>query len=83
MGVGLAVAAGGDVSPPGAAGVLGVVSGAVVIGGVVVGVLKVATTASAVEVIVTGSNVIWSQGTVEVVVPGVLAPFPVTVSVQV
>lgn len=40
-------------------------------------------TGSAVEVMVTGNSDIWSQATVEVLVPGVLAPFPVTVPVQV
>jgi hypothetical protein len=43
----------------------------------------VAKTASAVEVMVTGNSVIWSQSMVEVLVPGVSGPFPVTVSVQV
>jgi hypothetical protein len=43
----------------------------------------VAKTASAVEVMVTGNSVIWSQPMVEVLVPGVSGPFPVTVSVQV
>ena len=43
----------------------------------------VAATASAVDVMVTSNNVIWSQPMVEVLVPGVLIPFPVIVSVQV
>lgn len=42
----------------------------------------VAATALAVEVMVTANRVIWSQATVEVLVPGVPA-VPVTVSVQV
>jgi hypothetical protein len=43
----------------------------------------VAATESAVEVMVTGNRDNWSQAMVEVLVPGVAAPCPVTVSVHV
>lgn len=71
-GVVVAVAATGDASPP---DTTWVVPREVP--------FAVAATTSAVEVMVTGNRDNWSQAMVEVLVPGVAAPFLVTVSVQV
>lgn len=72
-GVVTAVAAAGDASLPGEASVVLVA----------VGPFAVAATASAVDVMVTGNRDNSSQAMVEVLVPGVAAPCPVTVSVHV